>query len=105
MASSQAILGIKCASTLNVEFLYYIMQMKRAELMRMGQQGTQSNLNAEMVRNTIFASPSLQEQEAIADVLGAMDDEIEALENQLEKTKMVKEGMMQDLLTGKVRLV
>lgn len=105
MASSQAILGIKCASTLNVEFLYYIMQMKRAESMRMGQQGTQSNLNAEMVRNTIFATPSSQEQEAIAAVLGAMDEEIEALEIQLRKMKMVKEGMMQDLLTGKVRLV
>lgn len=49
--------------------------------------------------------PLLNEQEAIADVLSAMDDEIEALTEQVAKLRMVKEGMMQDLLTGTVRLV
>jgi type I restriction enzyme S subunit len=49
--------------------------------------------------------PPLKEQEAIAEVLSAMDDELEALTEQVSKLRMVKEGMMQDLLTGKVRLV
>lgn len=49
--------------------------------------------------------PSLSEQTAIAKVLSDMDAEIDALEARLEKTKAIKQGMMQELLTGKVRLV
>jgi len=45
------------------------------------------------------------EQTAIADVLNDMDAEIERLEKKLEKYKMVKTGMMQELLTGKTRLI
>jgi type I restriction enzyme S subunit len=49
--------------------------------------------------------PPLKEQEAIAEALTVMDDELEVLTEQVSKLRMVKEGMMQDLLTGKVRLV
>ena len=49
--------------------------------------------------------PPLKEQDAIAEALTVMDDELEALTEQVSKLRMVKEGMMQDLLTGKVRLV
>jgi len=49
--------------------------------------------------------PSLREQEEIGEALSAMDDELEVLTEQVSKLRMVKEGMMQDLLTGKVRLV
>lgn len=49
--------------------------------------------------------PPLKEQEAIAEALSVMDDELKALTEQVSKLRMVKEGMMQDLLTGKVRLV
>jgi type I restriction enzyme S subunit len=49
--------------------------------------------------------PPLKEQEAIAEALTVMDDELEVLTAQVSKLRMVKEGMMQDLLTGKVRLV
>jgi type I restriction enzyme S subunit len=48
--------------------------------------------------------PLVQQQE-IGRALRAMDDEIEALTKQVSKLRMMKEGMMQDLLTGKVRLV
>ncbi|TGL04060.1 restriction endonuclease subunit S [Leptospira bouyouniensis] len=49
--------------------------------------------------------PTLTEQEAIAMVHSEIDEEIEGLENKLEKTKGIKQGLMQVLLTGKVRLV
>jgi type I restriction enzyme, S subunit len=49
--------------------------------------------------------PSKQEQSAIASVLSDMDAEIAALEQRRDKTKLVKQGMMQELLTGRVRLV
>jgi len=49
--------------------------------------------------------PTKHEQTRIATILSDMDAEIEALENKLEKYRKVKQGMMQVLLTGKVRLV
>lgn len=48
--------------------------------------------------------PSLAEQTAIADVLSGMDAEIVALSAQADKIRQLKQGMMQDLLTGRVRL-
>lgn len=47
----------------------------------------------------------ISEQQAIAEILSNMDSEIEALEQKLEKYRQVKQGMMQQLLTGKIRLV
>lgn len=49
--------------------------------------------------------PPIEEQKAIAQILSEMDAEIEALETQRDKYKAVKQGMMQELLTGKTRLV
>jgi type I restriction enzyme S subunit len=49
--------------------------------------------------------PCLEEQGAIAGVLSAMDEDIAALEQRLAKTKAMKQGMMQELLTGRTRLV
>ena len=45
------------------------------------------------------------EQVAIANVLSDMDKEVDALENRLNKTKFIKQGIMQELLTGKTRLI
>lgn len=52
-----------------------------------------------------FLPKALDEQEAIAGVLNDMDAEIQALEDRLEKAQQIKEGMMQTLLTGQIRLV
>ena len=49
--------------------------------------------------------PTIGEQVAIASILTDMDNEIEALEQKLAKTRQLKQGMMQQLLTGKIRLV
>ena len=49
--------------------------------------------------------PSVPEQTAIATILSNMDTEIAALETRLAKTRSLKQGMMNNLLTGKVRLV
>jgi type I restriction enzyme S subunit len=48
--------------------------------------------------------PSVEEQKAIVSVLSDMDSEISALEQQREKTRLLKQGMMQELLTGRTRL-
>ena len=51
------------------------------------------------------AQPSLPEQTAIAEILSDMDAEIATLEAKLAKTRSIKQGMMQELLTGKTRLL
>lgn len=59
---------------------------------------------ADLFKFKIPLPPTKAEQTAIAQIISDMDTEIEALEKKLEKYKMVKQGMMQNLLTGKIRL-
>ena len=49
--------------------------------------------------------PTIAEQKAIAEALSEMDADIAALENKLTKYRQVKQGMMQQLLTGKIRIL
>ena len=63
------------------------------------------SLNASTIENIEVRLPKLREQTAIATVLSDMDAEIEALERRLAKTRALKQGMMQELLTGRTRLV
>lgn len=67
---------------------------------------TRAKLNlSEMNKIRVFLPTDHNEQEAIAAVLSDMDTEILALERRREKTHSIKRGMMQQLLTGRVRLV
>jgi type I restriction enzyme S subunit len=63
------------------------------------------SLNAKTIELIEKYFPEQREQVHIAQVLTDMDSEIEALEKKLEKQKKIKQGMMQSLLTGKIRLV
>lgn len=58
-----------------------------------------------IIKQIKFCLPSKLEQTAIANVLSSMDKEIEALEAKLGKCRDLKTGMMQQLLTGKIRLM
>ena len=62
-------------------------------------------LTAPQVAQYLLPVPSEPEQRAIASVLSDMDAEIAALEQRRDKTRAIKQGMMQQLLTGKVRLL
>jgi type I restriction enzyme S subunit len=55
--------------------------------------------------NFVFKYPKIEEQNRIATILSDIDNEIDALEKKLAKTKKLKQGLMQQLLTGKIRLV
>lgn len=67
--------------------------------------GAQHNLTVADVRKLEIKLPEKPEREAIIRVLLDMDDEIRLLEEKLEKYVKMKQGMMEELLTGKVRLV
>jgi type I restriction enzyme, S subunit len=62
-------------------------------------------ISLRQVRDAVLPFPSLKEQHAIAAVLSDMDAEIQTLEARLAKARAIKEGVMQNLLTGRVRLV
>lgn len=57
------------------------------------------------IAHYLIPVPQKEEQTAIATILGDMDKEIQSLEQRLNKTRQIKQGMMQELLTGKTRLV
>ena len=57
------------------------------------------------LKNVYTPVPPIEEQTSIATILSDMDAEITALEQKLGKYKMIKQGMMQKLLTGKIRLI
>ena len=68
--------------------------------------GTRAKLNkSEMNKIQICLPLHNSEQEAIATVLSDLDTEIASLERRLDKSRAIKQGMMQQLLTGKVRLI
>jgi type I restriction enzyme S subunit len=62
------------------------------------------SLNSKSIEKIEKSFPSFNEQTRIANILSDMDAEIEGLEEKLSKYKMVKQGMMQELLTGRIRL-
>lgn len=66
---------------------------------------TMINLNQKSLFDIVLSLPSTLEQIAIAEVLSDMDAELMALEAQRDKTRLLKQGMMQELLTGRTRLV
>jgi len=74
----------------------------RANSMRSGQPGINGRQYASM---PVPLPPTRAEQDAIAEVLTDMVAETEALETRLKKARRIKQGMMQELLTGRVRLV
>ena len=64
-----------------------------------------NNLRPSSIESLEFSFPEFPEQTAIAEVLTEMDAELAALAQRREKTRALKQAMMQELLTGKTRLV
>ena len=63
------------------------------------------SLNAKILGEMTLVVPPLPEQTAIATILSDMDTELAELESQLAKARQIKQGMMQELLTGRIRLL
>jgi type I restriction enzyme S subunit len=88
------------------EFFYYYMTFHAQELNNLSTGTTIGYLSREQFEAFKVKVPSTRkEQTAIAEILSDMDAEIAALEAKLAKARQVKQGMMQELLTGRIRLV
>lgn len=88
----------------NAKFQYYLFKtINWQEHTESSGRPSLSKIGIESI--TVKIPTDIQEQETIADVLTIMDDEIDKLEKEKEKIEQIKAGAMDDLLTGKIRLV
>ncbi|HEY0967954.1 MAG TPA: restriction endonuclease subunit S [Opitutaceae bacterium] len=88
------------------QFLAYLLtHVKRQTIAELSQGITIHHLYGRDLKRLDLTMPSVPEQTAIAEVLADMDAELAALEQRRAKTRALKQAMMQELLTGRIRLV
>jgi type I restriction enzyme S subunit len=106
LSTNQSIAAILPSDSFVSEYLFFNLDARYEELRDLSSgEGGRGGLNLTLIRNLEVPLPSVAEQVAIAAVLSDMDAELAGLEARREKTKAVKLGMMQELLTGRTRLV
>lgn len=89
----------------NIEFIYYQLKLLQEKIYSSQTGGAQPHIHPKDIKPLLIDFAEKNEQIAISNVLLEMDSEIEALELKLKKYKKIKQGMMQELLTGRIRLV
>ncbi|WP_339891842.1 restriction endonuclease subunit S [uncultured Alteromonas sp.] len=90
----------------NIVSAYWLaVYLERMNLNQYSESSAQPGLSAEKLKILKLIVPTTEEQTAIANTLSDMDEEIQSLQQRLDKTRQIKQGMIQELLTGKTRLV
>lgn len=89
----------------SIEFIYFQLMLQQDVIYRAQTGGAQPHIHAVDLMPLKIGACSLEEQTAIATVLSDMDTELTALEARRDKTRALKQGMMQELLTGRIRLL
>lgn len=106
MALNQSLAALVTNEKCDSEFLYYLIESMYLPLRELSSgDGGRGGLNKKLIKGFLVTIPvDVSEQRAIADTLLAMDEEIQNLETEREKMIQIREGAMDDLLTGRVRL-
>jgi type I restriction enzyme, S subunit len=105
ICTNQGFKSLVCHPEFHNQFIYYALQTKKAEMIERASGSTFLEISKHDLSAIKILTPQLAEQCAIATVLSDMDTEITALEARREKTRLIKQGMMQELLSGRVRLI
>ena len=106
LCTNQSIAAIFPNKLYDARYLYYNLDNRYEELRELSAgDGGRGGLNLTLIRNLTVPFPTIEEQTAIATVLADMDADIATLETKLTKARDLKQGMMQQLLTGRIRLV
>jgi type I restriction enzyme, S subunit len=87
-----------------LDFVFYQLLCKQQTIYQAQTGGAQPHIHAKDLNPILFSFPPLPEQTAIVSVLSEMDGELVVLEQRREKTRALKQAMMQELLTGRTRL-
>lgn len=93
-----------CGSTMSNKFLYFLLLFHQREIQGNVRSASVPRLDRKALIELFVSVPSLPEQQAIASVLTSMDNELSALEAKRKKYEQIKQGMMQQLLTGRISL-
>ncbi|BEJ50601.1 restriction endonuclease subunit S [Aeromonas dhakensis] len=104
VAINQDLKAIFPNSDVVVSYLFYWFELNAVKIDDLGSGSTVKGLSLGDLRNLSFLLLSSEEQTAIATILSDMDNELQALTQKLDKARALKQGMMQQLLTGKIRL-
>ena len=104
VATNQGFKSMVCAESVDSEFLYYRLVTLKERMIDLATGSTFLEISKRNLAHIRIDLPPLPEQRAIATALSDMDAEIAALERRLDKTRAIKQGMMQQLLTGSIRL-
>ncbi len=95
---------IQGSGYIDTVFLGYVLQSKQNRIYRLQTGGAQPHIYASDIKSLLIPEPVLAEQKAIAEILSKADEEIELLNKKLEAFKQEKKALMQQLLTGKIRV-
>lgn len=104
MAVSQHFIAWQCGPEIHNIYLYYWLQATKAEFERIAMGSTIKTIGLPYFRSLRVPLPSVAEQQAIAEALSDADALIESLDQLLAKKHQIKQGAMQELLTGQKRL-
>lgn len=104
IATNQGFKSLVPRTRVSGEYLYYKILTLKDDLAAKGTGSTFLEVSKRDVAALTFEMPDHDEQIAIASVLSDADDELIFLQKRLEKVKAIKQGMMQELLTGRTRL-
>jgi type I restriction enzyme S subunit len=99
-----SVVGVQVSDPNNRHFVELCIRMNKQQLDALAPQSAQKNINLEDLRPMLVPRPSPDEQKAIADRYRAITSKIESEKIFLAKLHKTKLGLMQDLLTGKVRV-
>ncbi|HAU1490444.1 TPA: hypothetical protein F8S49_11350 [Legionella pneumophila] len=106
LTSNQQINAILPNENYSSEFLYYFLVLAAPKIRVSASEQAVPIINKSQFGDvTIFIPSEINEQASISNVLSDMDKEIIELEAKLSKAKQIKQGMMQNLLTGRIRLI
>ena len=98
MATNQGFASLICKDKVYNWFIFYRIKYMRKEIERLGNGSTFNEVSKKSIRELKIPIPPLSEQKKIAEILTSMDEAIEKKQEIIEKTKMLKKGLMQELL-------
>ena len=105
-AANQSVVAIQVNVGFNSKYIFYMLIQNSDKIVNNRGGSAQGGVAVNILKEIeLCIHEDIDEQTAIAKVLTTMDDEIEALEKERDKYKCIKQGMMQQLLTGKIRLI
>lgn len=104
VCTNQGFKSLVCKDNISNEFLYYLLLTLKPQMMERAIGSTFLEIGKRDVASIELPIPTYTEQHVIAAILSDMDAEITALEQRRDKTRAIKQGMMQQLLTGRMRL-